>query len=118
MLYLKIENSGVAPYEGFVIFGATTTRYSKHPLSIGTFGSGGELAVITPLRDNINSQIFCGLTKLSYFTKPLNIGTTCHKQVCLSMQGKIEGTQVSKTKDCDYTTAYGTSDWTVPLALR
>lgn len=122
-LFLKIENKGVAPFEGFTLFGATSKRTSVNPLVIGTFGSGSKMAVGTLLRANLNPQVFCGLTKLQFFTKPVTMkstgGDVSHKQVCVSFTGKIEDKAVNRTEDLSFVLDYGTADWTdIGLALR
>jgi len=122
-LFLKIENKGVAPFEGFTLFGATSKRTSVNPLVIGTFGSGSKMAVGTLLRANINPQVFCGLTKLQFFTKPVTMkstgGDVTHKQVCVQFTGKIEDKSVNRTEDLSFVLDYGTADWNdIGLALR
>jgi hypothetical protein len=46
--YLKIENPGVCPPEGFILLGATSKRLAndQSPYTIGQFGSGGKYSVI------------------------------------------------------------------------
>lgn len=122
-LFLKIENKGVAPFEGFTLFGATSKRNSTNPMCIGTFGSGGKMAVGTLLREYINPQVFCGLTKLSFFTKPIKMKSTSgdidHKQVAVQFKGEIDGKQVNRQEDLSFVLDYGTKDWSdVALALR
>ena len=122
-MFLKIENAGVAPFEGFTIFGATSKRGSNNPLIVGTFGSGGKMAVGTLLRKNINPQVFCGLTKLSFFTKPMKMKSTSgdvdHKQVCVQFKGSIDGKPVNRQEDLSFVLDYGTADWNdVSLAMR
>lgn len=122
-LFLKIENKGVAPFEGFTLFGATSKRNSTNPLVIGTFGSGSKMAVGTLLRANLNPQVFCGLTKLQFFTKPVTMKATGgdfeHRQVCVTLGGKIEDKAVSRTEDLSFVLDYGTADWNdIGLALR
>lgn len=122
-LFLKIENKGVAPFEGFTLFGATSKRTSNNPLVIGTFGSGSKMAVGTLLRANINPQVFCGLTKLQFHTKPVVMkstsGDVTHRQVCVTFGGKIEDKSVSRTEDLSFVLDYGTKDWNdIGLALR
>ncbi len=124
-LFLKIENAGVAPYEGFTLFGATSKRNSTNPLCIGTFGSGGKMAVGTLLRAFINPQVFCGLTKLNFYTKPVTMkatgGDVQHKQVYVHIDGKLpENDDNTKGhKALSFVLDYGTKDWNdVALALR
>lgn len=124
MLYLKIENKGVAPHESFTLFGATSKRTSTNPLVIGTFGSGAKMAVGTLLRSHINPQVFCGLTKMEFFTKPVVMqstsGPVTHKQVCVKLGGKLPGGgTVNRTEDLSFVLDYGTRDWNdIGLALR
>ncbi len=123
-LFLKIENAGVAPFEGFTLFGATSKRHSNNPLVIGTFGSGSKMAVGTLLRSYINPQVFCGLTKLEFFTKPVTVSSTSgsveHSQVCVRFSGKLpDGRAVNRTEDLSFVLDYGTADWNnIGLALR
>ncbi len=122
-LFLKIENTGVAPFEGFTLFGATSKRNSDNPLCIGTFGSGGKMAVGTLLRECVNPQVYCGLTKLSFFTKPVKMKSTGGdvelKQVCVQFKGEIDGKPVNRQEELSFVLDYGTKDWNdVSLALR
>ena len=45
--YMKIENPGVCPTEGFILLGATSKRLADNdsPYTIGQFGSGNKHAV-------------------------------------------------------------------------
>jgi hypothetical protein len=123
MLYLKIENFGVCPTEGFTLFGATTRRNSDNPNIIGTFGSGAKIACGTLLRNNINPQVFCGLSKLEFFTKKIKVQSanseTPHNQVCVRHSGTKDGKTVNRVEELSFVLDYGTADWTtVDLAVR
>jgi hypothetical protein len=50
--YLKIENPGVCPVEGFILLGATSKRLvdNESLFTVGQFGSGGKLSVNVLLR--------------------------------------------------------------------
>jgi hypothetical protein len=123
MLFLLIENKGVADYQGFTVFGATSKRNSDNQNIIGTFGSGSKMAIGTLLRSHINPQIFCGLTKLTFYTKPMKIksanGDSDHKQVCVQFKGQLDGAQINRQEDLSFVLDYGTHDWTdISLAMR
>lgn len=129
MLYLKIENTGVADYNSLLLFGATGNRYSTNPLTIGTFGSGSKHSIGALLRAGVNAQVFCGLTKLEYFSQPKKIrkaagGEQMQQQVCVRISGSLpagdEGTMGKK--ELSFTLDFGVNDWPrtngVELACR
>jgi hypothetical protein len=125
VLYLKIENPGVAPEEAFTLFGATSKRHCTHPLMIGTFGSGNKHSTCVLLRKHINPTIFCGLLRLSFSTKPVEfkgVGgkVSNQRQVVVKFGGKdAEGVNRSREQELSVTLDYGTSDWhEMALALR
>jgi hypothetical protein len=70
--YLKIENPGVCPTEGFILLGATSKRLADNdsPFTIGQFGSGNKHAVNVLLRAKLYPIVFCGNHRLEYGTKP------------------------------------------------
>jgi hypothetical protein len=73
MLYLKIENKGEAPVEGYLLLGVSTTRESKDKRTIGQFGSGSKHAISLMLRHDINPTVFCGSLRLDFFAKPITV---------------------------------------------
>ncbi len=125
MLYLKIENPGVCPPEGWTLFGATTKRgYAGNKLIIGTFGSGNKHATCLLLRQGINPTIFCDKLKMSFYLKPRKIQGVNHstetQQVCVKYGGKdLDGKNRSSDEELSVTLDYGTQDWpSLSLALR
>ena len=64
--YLKIENPGVCPTEGFILLGATSKRLADNdsPFTIGQFGSGNKHAVNVLLRAKLYPIVFCGNHRL------------------------------------------------------
>ena len=68
--YLMIENPGVAPIQGYLLFGATSKRHSGDNRIIGTFGSGNKHGLALLLRKNIDPVVFCGTTRLSFSKQP------------------------------------------------
>jgi hypothetical protein len=119
-LFLKIENKGVADYNSLLLFGATSNRYSTNPMTIGTFGSGGKHSVGALLRANTNVQIFCGLTKLSYYSKPKKLrkasgGENMQQQVCCHISGSLpphaaDSGETMGHKELSFTLNFGCHD--------
>lgn len=125
MLYLKIENPGICPLEGFTVLGVSTSRYSNKSGVIGQFGSGNKHSVSVCLRHSLNPVVFCGSLKLEFFTKPQNINDGLEERefqrVCVKYSGKDPETKKSKTstEDLGFVLEYGTQDWTdISMALR
>ena len=125
MLYLKIENPGICPPEGFTLFGATTKRRSaSNPLVIGTFGSGNKHSTCLLLRAGVNPVVFCSNLRMSFFTRPVQVkgvaGSITQKRVCVRYGGKDEeGRSCTREEELSVTLDYGVSDWpTINLGLR
>ena len=116
--YLKIENPGVCPVEGFILLGATSKRLADNdsPYTIGQFGSGGKLAVNVLLRAKLYPVIFCGNHRLEYGTKPGKMkaleGQTDYNRVIVKHGGTDEaGASVTFTEELSQTDEYGVLDW-------
>lgn len=114
-MYLMIQNPGVAPIEGFTVYGLSSARGSNNPSVIGQFGSGNKHATNLLLRQGINPIIYCGHNKLCFFTKPATmsdeLGNVQYNRVYLSVGGKVQ--------DLNFSVDYGSLDWTsVSMALR
>jgi len=124
MEYLCIENPGVAPVQGYLLFGATSKRNSNDDRIIGTFGSGNKHGIALLLRNNINPIIFCGRTCLSFGKKAESFtsvsGEVNVDRVTVRVTGKdSEGKSVNYGKDLDHTLTYGSADWTdIAYGLR
>lgn len=118
--WYMIENPGTSPPEHFTMFGASDAGGSN---AIGQFGSGVKHGILTLLRHGLSPSIFIGLTRLTFFRRPLEIaGQNGQPQyrICVRYQGKLPN---GKSKNCveelSYTAAYGAVDWTTPeMALR
>lgn len=118
MLYLKIENVGEAPVEGFTLFGATTKRHENDPMVIGIFGGGVKSSLGLLLRNNISPTVYCGAKRLEFYTKDVTVPSakrvTTHKKVCVRHSGES-----NRTEELSFVLDYGTTDWTsVELAAR
>jgi hypothetical protein len=116
--YLKIENPGVCPTEGFIILGATSKRLADNdsPFTIGQFGSGNKHAVNVLLRAKLYPIVFCGNHRLEYGTKPGKMkaleGEAAYNRVIVKHGGTDEdGASVSRTEELSQTDEYGILDW-------
>jgi hypothetical protein len=124
MQYLKIENVGVCPTEGFTIFGASSKNETTDPNIIGTFGSGAKHGISLALRQGLMPIVYCGKTRLAFYTKPLKIkgvaGEAVHQQLCVKISGHTEDNKtINQDRELDHTLSYGNKDWNeLSLALR
>jgi hypothetical protein len=124
MQYLKIENVGVCPTEGFTIFGASSKNETTDPNIIGTFGSGAKHGISLALRQGLMPIVYCGKTRLAFYTKPLKIkgvaGEAVHQQLCVKISGHTEDNKtINQDRELDHTLSYGNKDWSeLSLALR
>ena len=112
-MYLMIQNPGVCPVEGFTVLGLSSSRGKES--AIGQFGSGTKHATNLLLRNSLGPQIFCGLRRLHFFTKPKKmedgLTETDYNGVFLNDDGDI--------KDLGYALEYGEIDWQdLTMALR
>jgi hypothetical protein len=121
--YLKIENCGVAPVEGFTVLGASTTSDSGVSGTIGKFGSGNKHSVNVCLRNKVPPIVFCGTRRLEFFTRPQVVNDGLRKKefarVCVKNSGKDDVKTYNSTDDLGFVLDYGAADWThINLALR
>ena len=120
-MYLKIENPGVCPVEGFTLLGATSKRGSS---LIGQFGSGNKHAAAVLLREGLSPIIFCSNHSLEFGTKQGRMaaleGDTEYDRMIVKHGGKDDnGKSVTYTEDLSQTQDYGTLDWdNLGMALR
>jgi hypothetical protein len=123
--YLKIENIGVCPPEGFTVLGVSLADTSEQQGVIGQFGSGNKHGVAVCLRNDIAPVVFCGTLKLEFFTKPQTVSDSQaskeFSRVCVRYGGtdQTSGASRSSTEDLGFVLDYGKQDWNeVALALR
>ncbi len=123
--YLKIENIGVCPPEGFTVLGVSLADTSDNQGVIGQFGSGCKHAAAVCLRNNVSPVVFCGTLRLDFFTKPQTVADSKASKdfarVCVKYGGTdpSTGANRSATEDLGFVLDYGKQDWTeVALALR
>ena len=69
-VYLKIENIGVCPPEGFTVLGVSLADKSSHQGVIGQFGSGNKHGVAVLLRHGLSPVVFAGTLRLEFGTSP------------------------------------------------
>lgn len=124
--YLKIENPGVCPVEGFILLGATSKRLvdNESRFTVGQFGSGGKLGVNVLLRAKLHPIVFCGNHKLEFGTKPGRMkaleGDTGYNRVVVKHGGTDEeGRSVGYSEELSQTDEYGILDWShLGMAFR
>lgn len=123
--YLKIENIGVCPPEGFTVLGVSLADTSDQQGVIGQFGSGNKHGVAVLLRNGLSPVVFAGTLKMEFFTKPQTVSDTQaskeFSRVCVRYGGtdQMTGASRSSTEDLGFVLDYGKQDWNeVALALR
>ena len=123
--YLKIENVGTAPVEGFTVFGVSLADTSSNAGVIGQFGSGNKHGVAVLLRNDLSPIVFAGTLKLEFGTRPQVVSdkhaTKEFNRVMVKFGGSdpITGASRSSTEDLGFVLDYGKQDWSeVALALR
>lgn len=124
MLYLKIENFGVAPIPAITTVGVSTTSRDGTDETIGEFGTGVKQAIAKLLRDGIYPTFFLGNLRVDIDQKPEQINdgltTQTYHRVVARYSGKDESNKVVKRKEkLGYMAEMGITDWTrLDMALR
>ena len=122
--YLKIENVGVCPPEGFTVFGVSLANTSSNVGVIGQFGSGSKHSVAVLLRNELSPVVFAGSLKLEFSTRSQVVSdsqaTKDFKRVVVKYGGSdASGVSRSSTEDLGFVLDYGKQDWgEVALAMR
>jgi len=122
--FLKIENIGVCPPEGFTVLGVSLADTCERQGVIGQFGSGNKHGVAVCLRNKISPVVFCGNLRLEFFTRPQQVSDGLASKdfgrVCVRYGGTdANGANRSSTEDLGFVLDYGKQDWNeVALALR
>ena len=123
--YLKIENIGVCPPEGFTVLGVSLADTSTNEGVIGTFGSGNKHGVAVLLRNGLPPVVFAGTLKLEIRTRPQTVADSQASKEFGRVVVKYGGTDPmtgasrSSTEDLGFVLEYGKQDWNeVALALR
>lgn len=122
--FLKIENIGVCPPEGFTVLGVSLADTSDREGVIGQFGSGNKHGVAVLLRSELNPIVFAGTLKLEFGTKPQTVSDGLASKEFGRVVVKFGGTDGdginrSSTEDLGFVLDYGKQDWNeISLALR
>ena len=118
MNYLMIQNKGVAPTEAFTLLGLSMTEGCGVRGAIGQFGSGNKLAINLLLRLGVEFHIYCGKTRMEFFTQSETISDGISSKEVKHVMCKFSGTS-NKTINCGWTLDWGQKDWkTIDMALR
>ncbi len=116
--YLKIENIGVCPPEGFTVLGVSLADTSDREGVIGQFGSGNKHGVGVLLRHNLSPIVYSGNLKMEFSTKPQTVSDDLATKEFGRVVVKYGG-QRTGTEELGFVVSYGNKDWTdVALALR
>ena len=116
MNYLLIQNAGVAPVESYTLLGMSISRDVEG--AIGQFGSGAKHAINVLLRAGLKFYIYCGRTRLEFFTQLETVDDGLTKKQIERVLCKLGGTS-TKTVDCGWCLDFGAVDWDdVSMALR
>ena len=123
--FLRIENPGVCPPEGFTVLGVSLADTSSNDGVIGQFGSGNKHGVAVCLRAGLSPVVFAGTLKLEFSTKLQTVSDGLASKdfgrVVVKYGGTdpISGASRSATEDLGFVLDYGKQDWQeVALALR
>lgn len=123
--FLKIENIGICPQEGFTVLGVSLADTSTHEGVIGTFGSGCKHGVAVCLRNQLAPIVFAGTLKMEFSTRPQTVADNQASKefgrVVVKYGGtdQMTGASRSSTEDLGFVLDYGKQDWNeTALALR
>lgn len=117
-MYLRITNVGVAPVEGYLLLGVSTTRNCGVAGTVGQFGSGSKHAINLLLRHGLKVVIYCGLTKLEFTTRDEIIDDGLVQKTVKRVVCKMGGTS-TRTVDTGWVLDFGALDWDdAAMALR
>jgi len=118
MKYLRIQNKGVAPLEGFTLLGMSMTRNDEENSSdtIGEFGSGTKHAINLLLRKGLSPTIYCGKDRLTFSTKEKIVNDGLSETKVNQVLFCINDTP---SRELNFVVEYGEKDWNdLSMALR
>ena len=111
--YLKIENPGQAPVEGFTVLGISLADTSSNVGVIGQFGSGSKHSIAVLLRHDLSPTVFTGTLKMEFTTRPQTvtdgIASKDFGRVVVKFGGTdpTTGASRSSTEDLGFVLNYG-----------
>jgi hypothetical protein len=118
VMFLCIQNPGVAPVEGFTLLGVSTTRGCGVEGAIGQFGSGNKHAINVLLRAGLKIIVYCGKTRLDFQARDDEIDDGLTRKPIKRVMCKMGGTS-TRTIDLGWVLDFGAIDWTdLGMALR
>jgi len=118
VMFLCIQNPGVAPVEGFTLLGVSTTRDCGVEGTIGQFGSGNKHAINVLLRAGLKVIVYCGKTRLDFQTRDEEVDDGIVRKPIKRVVCKLGGTS-TRTIDLGWVLDFGAIDWTdLGMALR
>src|SRR5262249_13821328 len=115
--FLKIENVGVCPPEGFTVLGVSLAHTSTTPGVIGPFWSGNKHDVAVLLPNGLSPVVFAGTLRLEFGTRPQVVSdaqaTKEFSRVVVKYGGSdpVTGASRSSTEDLGFVLDYGRQDW-------
>lgn len=116
--FLKIENIGECPSEGFTVLGVSLADTSNNAGVIGQFGSGNKHSVAVLLRNNLSPIVYSGNLRMTFGTKPQTVKDGIASKDFRRVFVKYSGRR-NATEELGFVMDYGHHDWTdVSLALR
>ena len=108
-MFLMVENSGEADVRAFTKLGLSSARDKSD--KIGQFGSGAKHGVLVLMREGLNPHIYCGRTKIEFFTQPNMMGDTTYNDMFVRIG--------NKTHELSFCLEFGAIDWNdVDMGLR
>ena len=110
-MYFTIQNSGVTDVESLITLGLSTSRGKSN--TIGQFGSGFNMGMLALLRMGINPVVYCGKTKVEFYTEPAITSTgNNYNKVFVKIGNK-------RPRELSMSLEYGCIDWnSVSMGLR
>ena len=115
---LMIQNSGVAPVEGFTLLGVSTTRDCGVDGVIGQFGSGTKHAINVLLRAGLQVVVYCGRTRMEFKTREDVVNDGLVDKSVQRVYVQFSGTSTKKV-DLGWVLDFGSVDWTeLGMAVR
>src|SRR5208283_335059 len=114
--YLKIENIGICPPEGFTVLGVSLADTSSNEGVIGQFGSGNKHGVAVLLRHQLSPVVFAGTLRMEFSTKPQTVSDGLASKDFGRVVVKYGGTDPvtgacrTSTEDLGFVLSYGEKD--------
>jgi hypothetical protein len=113
-----IQNKGIAPTEAFTLLGASNTRDDDTAGTIGQFGTGAKHAINVLLRAGLSVHVYCGKTRLRFFTKTETMKDDLGEKTVERVYVKYGGIS-TRTEALGWVLDFGAIDWKdIGMSLR